>query len=142
MTILNINLFTAMATPPDDLTKYSNLTPNLRAALEKQEKERREKQADEAATQILDLVKEAASKKERLAAEIRELRAKEKGLHEMIADLDQAEKFGLNTNNFLPLIAHTKGLSLIPASQRKDAEVPKGWTVPVAAAPAVETPSA
>lgn len=143
MNTFNINLFTALATPPDDLTKYSNLTPDLRTALEKQEKERREKQADAAASQILDLVKEAGTKKENLAARIRALRAEEEGLQAMIADLDTAEKYGFHTNNFLPLISHTKGLGVIPEGQRKSAAVPKGWTAPAqAVAPAAETTSA
>ena len=94
----------ANAQVTDEFSKYEQLPENLQEVLRRKAKERQDNAAEEAAESILNLCDAAQTYVTRSVAEIREAR---KFISKAKTDIEQVERaraFGLETNNFIPLI--------------------------------------
>ena len=110
---------------------YGALPIEIKESLVRQMAEARTKVVDEAASEIVALL---SNKDEFLVANATQIVDLEKqivALKGLQAATKRATDFGLNTQNFLPLV---KQLGMvIPATTSKDlAKIPEGWTAPIA----------
>lgn len=89
----------------DDLSKYDNLPPDIYTALQVKLDRRKHKAAEDAAEEIVKLIDLAENVIDQNVKKVREIRRSEKSLLRGIQQIDLARAYGLDTNNFLPLLA-------------------------------------
>lgn len=116
----------------DDLTKYLNvgLSPSIKAAIERKQAHAQEKAADEAAEQILELLKDAQSHVDSCVQAVRRARAEEATNLKRIKQFERAKLYALETNNFLPLAAQMGLVSYSSHALKNDQDklaIPDDW---------------
>ena len=126
----------------DDLTKYEQLPPSIKDAMLRKIKEREIKAADDAAEEILKLSDYAETLKNNLVEQIRKMRKSIEFNKTRLIRVDDALKFGMQTNNFAPLLV---ALNIISPSDifsltRDDGVDAKIFEIPASFKPNKSTP--
>lgn len=116
----------------DDLSKYLNvgLNPSIQAAIERRQAAAQEKAADEAAEQILELLKDAQSHIYSCVQAVRRARAEEAINLKRIKQFERAKLYASETNNFLPLALQMGVISYSDHSLKNNQDklvIPDDW---------------
>ena len=113
------------------------------AALKELQEEDRKKALKNAAKEVIDLLKHTKSSTDRLVAEIRCVRQREKKLLAAVKQLQLAREYAAETNNFIPLLVALQYDSLVNQTTLQSefgekACIPDNWK-PASAKPATRS---
>ena len=104
----------------------------LSAALKEMQEEDRKKAMKNAAKEVIDLLKHAKSSTDRLVAEIRCVRHREKKLLGAVKQIQLAREYAAETSNYLPLLValqydSPRSQASLQADFGEKACIPDGW---------------
>lgn len=134
-----VSILSLIGKLPSEDQQLLDASPDIiKASLQRKQEEAKAQAADEAADQIIQLLKDSSRIKNSSLSRLREIRADERWLLKRVKEIDRAQEYGKETLNYLPLAKLLNGY----VSGQDDLEDPSLLEVPKDWAPKTETPVA
>jgi hypothetical protein len=111
----------------DEFSQYESLPSDLKAAIQEQLQETKAAATKEAAKEILGLLSLSKQSMETRVADIRHVRRQATAIEQSIKNLERAQKFGMETNNWIPLYIAVHGTYDVGDIPDKLRVVPDDW---------------